>query len=86
MERRILLTVVKRDSERCLIDAPSDRTVAFQGDAIDAPILCCGECEAELVIGVDRRRLTNMVIECKRCGCFNDTREPNSGYSDDGRS
>jgi hypothetical protein len=80
MERKILLTVVKRDSERCLIDAPPDRTIVFQGDAIDAPTLCCGGCEAELVVGVDRRRLTNMVIECKRCGCFNDTREPNSGW------
>lgn len=80
MERRILLTVVQRDPDRCLIDAAADRTIAFRGDAVDAPILCCGECEAELVVGVDRRRLTNMVIECKRCGSFNDTREPNAGY------
>jgi hypothetical protein len=35
VERRILLTVVKRDFERCLTDAPADRTVAFQGDAVD---------------------------------------------------
>lgn len=82
MERRILLSVVKRDPEHCLIDAAADRTVAFQGDDVDAPILCCGNCEAELVIGVDRRRLTNMVIECKRCGSFNDTREPRAGYPD----
>jgi hypothetical protein len=79
MERRILLNVVKRDPERCLIDAAPDRTVAFQGDAVDAPTLCCGHCEAELVIGVDRQRLANMVIECKRCGSFNDTREPHPG-------
>ena len=59
MERRILLTVVKRDSERCLIDAPADHTVASQGDAVDAHTLCCGQCEAELVVAVDRRRLTN---------------------------
>ena len=85
MERKILLTVVKPDSKRCLIDAPADRTIAFVGDAVDAPTLCCGHCEAELVLGVDRRRLTNMVIECKRCGCFNDTREPNAGYLDYGR-
>ncbi len=77
MERRILLSIVKRDPERCLIDAASDRTVAFRGDAVDAPILCCGHCQAELVVGVDRRRLTNMVIKCKRCGSYNDTREPN---------
>src|ERR1051326_7575109 len=31
MERRILLNVVKRDPERCLIDAAADSTVAFQG-------------------------------------------------------
>jgi len=79
MKRKILLTIVKRDSQRCLIDASADRTIAFQGDAVDAPTLCCGHCVAELVVGVDRRRLTNMVIECKRCGCFNDTRECNSG-------
>lgn len=85
MESKTLLAVVKRDSERCLIDAPADRTVAFQGDAVYAPTLSCGRCEAELVIGVDRRCLTNMVIECKRCGCFNDTREPNAGYSNHGR-
>ena len=84
MERRILLRVVKRDPERCLIEAPADHTVAFQGDAVDAPILCCGNCHAELVVGVDRRRLTNMVIECRRCGSFNDTHEPN-GQSDDAR-
>ena len=79
MERRILLNVVKRDLERCLIDAAADRTVAFQGDAVDAPILCCGHCEAELVVGVDRHRLTNMVMECKRCGSYNDTLELNNG-------
>jgi len=85
MERKILLTVVKPDSERCLIDAPADRTIAFLGDAVDAPTLCCGHCEADLVVAVDRRRLANMVIECQRCGCFNDTREPNAGYPDYGR-
>ena len=79
MERRILLSVVKRDPERCLIDAAADYTVAFQGDAVDAPVLCCGRCEAELVVGVDRPRLTNMVIECKRCGSYNDTRAPRNG-------
>lgn len=84
MERRILLSVVKRDQERCFIEAAADRTVAFQGDAVDAPILCCGHCQADLVVGVDRRRLTNMVIECKRCGSYNDTRDLN-GQSDDAR-
>jgi hypothetical protein len=82
MERRILLSVVERDPERCLIEAAADGTVAFRGDAVDAPILCCGHCQAELVVGVDRRRLTNMVIECKRCGSYNDTRDLN-GQSDD---
>jgi len=79
MERRILLRVVKRDPERCLIDATAEKTVVFRGDAVDAPILCCGHCRAELVIGVDRPRLTNMVIECKRCGSYNDTRAPHNG-------
>src|ERR1051326_8293645 len=37
MERKFLLNVVKRDPERCLIEAAADRTVAFQGDAVDAP-------------------------------------------------
>src|SRR5262249_52744282 len=69
IERKILLTIVKPDSERCLIDARADRTIAFLGDAVDAPTLCCGHCEAALVVGVDRRRLANMIIECKRCGC-----------------
>lgn len=82
MERRIFLSVVERDPERCLIEAPADHTVAFQGDALDAPILCCGNCQAELVVGVDRRRLTNMVIECKRCGSYNDTQEPNRQSGD----
>ncbi len=86
MERRILLNVVERDPERCFIDAATtDRTIAFQGDAVDAPILCCGHCEADLVVGVDRRRLTNMVIECKRCGSYNDTRDLNDGQSEDDR-
>jgi hypothetical protein len=62
MECKILLTVVKRDSERCLIDAAADRTIAFLGDAVDAPIPCCGQCEAELVVGVDRRRLTTWLL------------------------
>lgn len=26
-----------------------------------------------------------MVIECKRCRCFNDTREPDAGHPDYGR-
>jgi Trk K+ transport system NAD-binding subunit len=82
MERGILLSIVKRDPERCLIEATTDHTVAFQGDAVDAPILCCGHCEADLVVAVDRRRLTNMIIECKQCGRFNDTREPHTDYSD----
>ena len=50
MKRRILLTVVQRDSERCLIDAPADRTVAFQGDAVDTSTLCCGQCEANSLL------------------------------------
>jgi hypothetical protein len=73
--RTIRLRVVRRNPESCVIDAAADDTVAFRGDAIDAPTLCCGSCNAPLVVAVDRRRLTNMVIECKRCGSFNDTRE-----------
>lgn len=82
--RKIALRVVHRDPERCLIDAASDDTVAFRGDAVDAPTLCCGECGAALVVAVDRRRLTNMVIECKRCGSFNDTRDQNDAASSNG--
>lgn len=74
MSRRILLRVVAADGDRCTINA-ADYSVAFRGDAVDAPDLCCGSCEAQLVIGVDRRTLTNMVIECNECGAFNDTRE-----------
>jgi hypothetical protein len=75
MDRKICLKVVPRDSEYCLIDADSYDTVAFRGDAVDAPVLCCGNCEAPLGIAVDRSRLTHMVIECGRCGSFNRTRE-----------
>ena len=75
MHRKICLKVVSRDSERCLIDAEIHDTVAFRGDAVDAPVLCCGHCEAPLAIAVDRRSLTHMVIECGRCGSLNRTRE-----------
>jgi len=73
--RTILLKIVPRDTERCLIDSAVHDTVAFRGDAVDAPILCCGFCEAPLAIAVDRRSLTNMVIECGKCGSCNQTRE-----------
>jgi hypothetical protein len=73
--RKIFLKLVPRDMERCLIEASKDDTVAFRGDAVDAPVLCCGHCHAPLVVAVDRRHLTNMVIECGRCGNFNRTRE-----------
>jgi hypothetical protein len=73
--RKIFLKLVPRDMERCLIEASKDGTVAFRGDAVDAPVLCCGNCHAPLVVAVDRRHLTNMVIECCRCGNFNRTRE-----------
>ena len=73
--RRIFLKLVPRDSERCLIEASIDDTVAFRGDAVDAPVLCCGYCRVPLIVAVDRRHLTNMVIECGRCGNFNRTRE-----------
>ncbi|HTS77434.1 MAG TPA: hypothetical protein VMG40_14580 [Bryobacteraceae bacterium] len=73
--RMIFLKVVPQDAERCLIEAPIDDTVAFRGDAVDAPVLGCGKCHAPLVVAVDRRCLTNMVIECGRCGNFNRTRE-----------
>lgn len=75
MERRILLRVVRKNTQACSIDARAEDTIAFRGDAVDAPILCCGVCVAPLAVGVDRRSLTNMQIECRRCGSFNDTRE-----------
>jgi hypothetical protein len=73
--REIRLKVVSRDQEHCLIDAAANDTVAFQGDAVDAPTLCCGNCGAPLAIAVDRQHLTSMTIECKRCGSFNATRD-----------
>ena len=73
MVRNISLRVVPRDVERCLINAAARGTVAFRGDAIDAPVLCCGKCGAPLAVAVDRRRLTNMVIECGSCGSCNQT-------------
>ena len=75
MVRKIFLKIVIRNPERCLIDAILGDTVAFRGDAVDAPTLCCGKCLVPLAIAVDRRSLTNMVIECGACGSFNDTRE-----------
>ncbi len=80
MARKVLLRVVGQDKDRCTINAADD-TVAFRGDAVDAPDLCCGSCEALLVTGVDRSTLTNMVIECKQCGAFNDTREQGMNQS-----
>ena len=80
MIRKLLLRVVTPDVERCTIDA-ADHSVAFKGDALDAPQLCCGACEAPLVIGIDRRNLSNMIIECHRCGAFNDTREQGMAQS-----
>jgi hypothetical protein len=73
--RKIFLKLVPRDLERCLIEAPKNDTVAFRGDAVDAPVLCCGHCHAPLVVAVDRRHLTNMVIECGGCWNLNRTRE-----------
>lgn len=72
MLRRVRLRVVQKDNDRCTINAGRD-TIAFRGDAVDAPHLCCGMCEASLIVGVDRQTLTNMTIECGRCGAFNDT-------------
>jgi hypothetical protein len=74
VNRRILLETIAWNPDRCVIDPAADDSVAFRGDAVDAPTLCCGNCEAELVIGVDRSTLTNMTIVCKRCGALNDTR------------
>ena len=76
MRRKILLRVVAQNKDACNIDAPrSQDTIAFRGDAVDAPTLCCGNCTAPLAIGIDRMTLTNMQIQCRRCGSFNDTRE-----------
>lgn len=75
MVRSISLKVVPRDAERCLIDAAAHGTVAFRGDAMDAPVLSCGRCGAPLAVFVDRRRLTNMLIECGSCGSCNQTGE-----------
>jgi hypothetical protein len=71
-----MLRVVEQNREACNINAArSLDTIAFRGDAVDAPVLCCGNCTAPLATGVDRITLTNMQIECRRCGSFNDTRE-----------
>jgi hypothetical protein len=80
MSRKLLLRVVIGDGERCMIDA-ADTTIVFTGDAVDAPDLCCGSCQQTLIRGVDRRTLTNMVIECNECGAFNDTREQGMAHS-----
>ena len=75
MERRIKLRPVNRDPEQCTIDASRADSVAFRGDAVDAPTLCCGVCDTDLVIGVDRSTLANSLIVCKRCGTPDETRE-----------
>ena len=75
MRRKIMLHPIACDPRQSTIDASRVDSVAFRGDAVDAPTLCCGVCEAPLVIGVDRSTLTNTVIVCKRCGTSNDTRE-----------
>ena len=75
MVHSILLNVVPRDAERSLIDTAALNTVAFRGDADDAPVLCCGKCLAPLAVGVDRRSLASMVIECGSCGSCNKVSE-----------
>jgi hypothetical protein len=75
MNRKIRLRAVGLDAKQCTIDASRDDSIAFRGDAVDAPTLCCAVCEAALVIGVDRGTLVNAIIVCKRCGTANDTRE-----------
>lgn len=47
-------------------------TVLIQGYTSEIA-LCCGNCEAPIIIGVEPKQIIGVVFKCNSCGAFNDT-------------
>ena len=54
---------------------PGADTVLFRGQAgRETPVYTCGNCDAELMIGVPLREAHGMELQCARCGAYNEAR------------
>jgi hypothetical protein len=55
-----------------MLNNDGDGTIIFAGYDVGLA-LTCGSCASELVVGMKRESITGIVIQCKKCGSFNDT-------------
>jgi predicted RNA-binding Zn-ribbon protein involved in translation (DUF1610 family) len=47
-------------------------TILIQGDACGLS-MDCGKCGASLIVGLKRKQVHGLVLNCSSCGAFNDT-------------
>ena len=46
-------------------------TTVFTGYEVGVALIC-GQCKSNLVVGMRRKNIRNVVIRCKGCGAFNE--------------
>lgn len=46
-------------------------TICFSGYEVGLELVC-GSCESQLVIGIPKANIENIVIRCKNCGNYNE--------------
>jgi DNA-directed RNA polymerase subunit RPC12/RpoP len=52
---------------------PRADTVLFRSQSgKEKPVYTCGNCDAELMIGVPLRQAHSMVLQCAACGAYNE--------------
>ena len=74
IERRLPLTVIPEPdpNTRSVFQLSGAGTVFIRGtDGVDT--LVCGQCGADLAIGIDASQVRGIVFQCNDCKSFNDT-------------
>ena len=72
-ETRRMSVIPKEAAEgRTVLQPEGDGIVAFRGE--NGPVqFVCGGCRAVLIEEVQPDQVTNTVVRCNACGCFNET-------------
>lgn len=56
---------------RTLFIYEGEGTVCFSGYEIGLALIC-GNCKSQLVVGIPKANIENIVIRCKKCGKYNE--------------
>lgn len=75
MNNRHVLRVIPEPGGERSVFAPGDGwegSIYFRGPDNEPPCVC-GACETELITGIDGNFIVDIVLQCSRCGAFNES-------------